>query len=86
MLNRENVIATFLFVNGPSLEATTNIGLYSLPRNIQYFIFIHTYRGILMEGLILVFPQMAPKRPHHIPLLYTLDFKNLINIISVTKC
>lgn len=35
-----------------------------------------------MEELILVFPQMAQKRPHHIPLLYILDFKNLIKLIQ----
>lgn len=43
---RENVTAIFLFVNGTSLEATTNKGLYSLPRNIiQYLIFIDTYKN-----------------------------------------
>lgn len=81
MLNRENITATFLLVNGPSLEATINTGLYSLPRNIYYLIFIHTYKGVLMEGLILVFPQMAQKRGPIIPLLYTLDLKNLIKLI-----
>lgn len=62
----EKVFLLTLSVNVPSLEATTNTGSYSQSRNIQYLIFIHTYKGAVIKGLFLLFPQIAKMRPHHI--------------------